>query len=74
MYVAALAMQYGKTISRMKAICPRLSLGARVDLYLHHHVSLSRLKRFSRRDGPTHDYARAETREERLVILAQDDA
>lgn len=67
-YVAALVMQYGKTMTMMKfARTP--SFGARMDFYLHHGVSLRRLRAFARTRGRVHEYARAEGRDERLAIL-----
>lgn len=67
-YVAALVMQYGKTISRMKAVRPP-SLAARLDFYLHHRLSLRRLRTFYDTLGRAHEYARASSRNERLKIL-----
>jgi hypothetical protein len=67
-YVAAVVMQYGKTMTMMKfARTP--SFGARMDFYLHHGVSLRRLRAFARTRGRVHEYARAEGRDERLAIL-----
>lgn len=67
-YSAALGMQYGKTISMMK-IVRSPSLGARVDFYLHHGLSLRRLSAFSRSRGRAHEYARASGRDRRMAIL-----
>jgi hypothetical protein len=67
-YVAALVMQYGTTISRIKVV-KRPTIGARADLYLHSGVSLRRLNAFAHSRGSTHDYARAKSRAERLAIL-----
>lgn len=67
-YVAALVMQYGKTISMMKVVRPP-SLGARLDFYLHHGLNLRRLSAFSRTRGRAHEYARAGSRHERMAIL-----
>jgi hypothetical protein len=67
-YVAALVMQYGKTISMMKIVRPP-SLGARLDFYRHHGLSLRRLSAFSRSRGRAREYARADSRDERLAIL-----
>lgn len=67
-YVAALMMQYGKTISMMKVARPP-SLGARLDLYWHHGLNLRQLSEFSRTRGRALEYARADTRHERKAIL-----
>lgn len=67
-YIAALVMQYGKTISMMKVVRPP-SLGARLDFYSHHGLNLRRLSTFSRSRGRAHEYARAGSRQERMAIL-----
>lgn len=72
-YLAALVMQYGKTLSMMR-IVRRPSLGARLDFYLHHGLSLRRLNGFACSSGRARAYARAEDRDERLAILRGSDA
>ncbi len=67
-YLAALVMQYGSTISMMKVVRPP-SLAARVDFYLHHGLNLRRLIDFSRSRRLAHEYARAGSRKERMAIL-----
>lgn len=67
-YFAALTMQYGKTISMMKVVRSP-SLDARLDLYRHHGLSLRRLSAFSRTRGRAHEYARADSRKDRIAIL-----
>ena len=67
-YMAALVMQYGKTISMMK-VFRTPSLNARLDFYLHHGLNLRRLITFSRTRGRVHEYARAERRDERRSVL-----
>jgi len=67
-YVAALVMQYGKTISMMKIVHPP-SFGARADLYRYHGLNLRRLNAFARTPSRAREYARAQSRAERLAIL-----
>ncbi len=45
------------------------SLGARMDFYRHHRLSLRRLTAFARTPGRARDYARASNRDERMAIL-----
>lgn len=69
-YVAALAMQYGRTFSRIKSIRAP-SLGARLDLYRHFGLDLRSLNAFARTPGQAHDYARAKDRVERQAVLRE---
>ena len=71
-YLAALVMQYGKTFSMMK-IARSPSLGARLDFYRHHGLSLRRLNAFARTRGRAREYAQAEGRDERRAILRDSD-
>lgn len=67
-YVAAVVMHYGTTISMMKVVRPP-SLGARIDLYLHHGLNLRRLTAFARTPGRAREYARAVSHDDRVAIL-----
>jgi hypothetical protein len=67
-YLAALVMQYGQTISRMKVVRAP-TFGARADLCLHHRLNLRRLNAFADTPGRAREYARAQTRADRLEML-----
>jgi hypothetical protein len=67
-YLVALAMQYGQIFLMMRSV-RRPSLVARLDLYLHHGLSLRRLRAFSQTPGRAREYARTMDRAERRELL-----
>jgi hypothetical protein len=65
-FLEALVMEYGSTLSRMNVVRPP-TWRARLDLFRHYGFSLSRLHAFS--PMAAREYARASSRAERLTIL-----
>jgi hypothetical protein len=67
-YLVALVMQYGSTLTRMKIVRPQ-SWAARMDLYRYFGLNLRSLNAFALNPQRAREYARAQNRAERLTIL-----